>query len=45
MEVDKKLDERFLAFIHGVTIQNKDFLNLTVEDPFFNRMTDITDLV
>ena len=45
VEVDKKLDERFLAFIHGVTIPNKDFLNLTVEDPFFNRMTDITDLV
>lgn len=45
MKIDKKLDELFLLLIHRISIQSGDFLDLTVEDPFFNRMTDITDLV
>ena len=43
--VNKKLDEQFLALIHNLSILDKDFLNLKVEDPFFNRMTDMTDLL
>ena len=42
---DKKLDEIFLTLIHGIEIADNDFLNLKVEDPFFNRMTDMTDML
>ena len=45
INVDKRLDEIFLELIHKFKILDKDFLNLKVEDPFFNRMTDITDLI
>lgn len=45
VNVDKKLDELFLSLIHGFTILDKDFIGLKVEDPFFNRMTDVSDLV
>lgn len=41
----KKLDEIFLGLIHGFGITDKDFLNLVVEDPFFNRMTNMTDVL
>ena len=43
--INKKLDEIFLSLVHNVEIRDKDFLSLTVEDPFFNRMTDITDVL
>ncbi len=43
--VDKKLDEVFLTLIHGIEITDSDFLNLKVEDPFFNRMTDMIDML
>lgn len=43
--VDKKLDELFLFLIHGIAILDKDFIGLKVEDPFFNRMTDVSDLM
>lgn len=43
--VNKKLDEEFLKLIHNVDIQDKAFISLTVEDPFFNRMTAITDVL
>ena len=42
---NKKLDEDFLKLIHGIAIADKDFLSLVVEDPFFNRMTSITDVI
>lgn len=42
---DKRLDEIFLTLIHGIEITDHDFLNLKVEDPFFNRMTDMTDML
>lgn len=45
LEVNKKLDEIMLSLIHGLTILNEDFLNLKVEDPFFNRITNLTDLI
>ena len=43
--INKKLDEIFLTLVHNVEIRDKDFLSLTVEDPFFNRITDITDVL
>ncbi|MCM1568367.1 MAG: hypothetical protein NC081_02840 [Roseburia sp.] len=42
---NKKLDEVFLRLIHGLEITAPDFLSMTVEDPFFNRMTEISDLI
>lgn len=44
-KINKKLDEIFLALVHGIEITDRDFLNLKVEDPFFNRMTDMTDVL
>ena len=44
-KINKKLDEIFLALVHGIEITDRDFLNLKVEDPFFNRMTDMTDML
>lgn len=43
--INKKLDEVFLSLIHNVEISDCEFLKLIVEDPFFNRMTNITDLL
>lgn len=45
MNEDKRLDEIFLDLIHKLKILDKDVMNLTVEDPFFNRITDIADLI
>ena len=44
-QINKRLDEIFLTLIHNAEIRDKDFLSLTIEDPFFNRMTDITDVL
>lgn len=35
----------FLTLIHGMELGDQDFLNLKVEDPFFNRMTDMADML
>lgn len=43
--VDKVIDEIFLKMIHGITVLDENFLGLNVEDPFFNRMTKITDVL
>lgn len=43
--INKKLDEAFLMLVHNVEIQDKDFLDLMIEDRFFNRMTNITDVL
>ena len=42
--LDKKLDEIFLGLFYKLKVTDRDFLSLVVEDPFFNRMTKITDL-
>ncbi len=42
---NKKLDEFFLSLIDKIEITDSDFLALIVEDPFFNRMTDIKDVL
>lgn len=44
-EINKELDERMLSLIHGIAIVDKKFLNLKVEDPFFNRTTPVMDLI
>lgn len=43
--VNKKLDETFLELIHNITIMDKSFLGLKVEDPFFHRNTAMIDLI
>lgn len=43
--VNRKLDEVFLDLVHKFNITDDDFLGLTVEDSFFNRMTDMTDVI
>ena len=42
---NKRLDERILCLLRKVRIEDEDFLSLTVEDPFFGRMTDIKDVI
>ncbi len=42
---DQGLDEALLSLIHGISVSDPVFLQLKVEDPFFNRMTDMTDLL
>ncbi len=44
-EVNKKLDEVILSLINRIRITDEDFMSLTVEDPFFGRMTPIRDLI
>lgn len=43
--VNRKIDELFLALVHRVEVLDENFIGLKVEDPFFNRMTDIEDLL
>ena len=43
--INKKLDEKLVKLFNNIKIQNDDFHRLTVEDPFFNRMTDIDDIL
>lgn len=45
ISINKKLDEIFLFLVHNIEIRDNAFLKLTVEDPFFNRMTDIMDVL
>jgi hypothetical protein len=42
---NKTLDEKILALVNKVQIEDGDFLKLKVEDPFFGRMTDIRDVI
>lgn len=45
MKLNKVIDEVFLALIHGIYVLDRSFKKLKVEDPFFNRTTDILDLM
>ena len=45
IKINKKLDEAFLKLVHKIEIWDQRFRELMVEDPFFNRMTEITDLL
>lgn len=44
-EIDRDLDESFLSLFNRIRINNEAFYHMKVEDPFFGRMTDITDVV
>ncbi|MCD8000818.1 MAG: hypothetical protein LUH21_26740 [Clostridiales bacterium] len=43
--VSKAFDGQLLRLIHHVEIKDAEFLNFIIEDPFFNRMTNITDVL
>lgn len=43
--INKNLDELFLALVHEIEISDKDFVEMWVEDPFFNRNTQMRDLL
>lgn len=43
--VNRKLDEVFLELVHKISLSDLDFLELVVEDPFFNRMTNIAEIL
>lgn len=43
--VNKELDEVFLKLVQEIKITHTDFLELMIEDPFFNRNTKITDVL
>lgn len=45
IDVNKTLDEFLLSFISKFKISDEKFLAMKVEDPFFNRMTNITDII
>ena len=45
IEINKELDECLLSLIHKIKIQDKEFWKLRVEDKFFNRMTEVSDLI
>ena len=42
---NKALDEKMLALVNRIQIKDEDFMALQVEDPFFGRMTAITDVI
>lgn len=44
-KISRNVDEILLRLIHNYRIINKSFNNLNVEDSFFNRMTEISDLL
>ena len=44
-ETNKTIDEVFLKMIQRIKITDVDFLKLVIEDPFFYRMTKITDVL
>ena len=44
-EVNKKQDELFFKMIYHLQINNLNFKEFQMEDAFFNRMTNITDLL
>ncbi len=42
---NKKLDEAFLLLVNRLRISDEGFQKLTVEDPFFGRMTPVSDVI
>lgn len=43
--INKRMDEVFLQLLRNIKITDMEFLNLTVEDQFFNRMTELTTIL
>ncbi len=44
-KINKNLSEAILSLIHNVCIKDEEFIDLKIEDPFFNRTTDIPDIL
>ena len=44
-KINKVLDETFLTLIHNLEIRDEGFLNLVLDDPFFNRKTGMEDIL
>ena len=42
---EKELGSSILSLLHEIEIWNKDFLALKVDDPFFHRVSDVSDLL
>ncbi len=45
LKINRKLDEVLLNLIHGFAIEVEQFMQMQVEDPFFNRTTGVSDLI
>lgn len=45
LAINKRVDEILLSLLHHVEILDEEFNKLKVEDPFFNRMTNVVDLL
>lgn len=43
--INKEVDEIFLKLLHNINISCDEFMNVKVEDPFFNRLTNVADLI
>ncbi len=43
--VNLELDGKLLSLIHKIPVFDHEFLSLKVEDPFFNRIADVSDLL
>lgn len=43
--IDKQADELFLRLMNNVEIVSDKFLNMVIEDPFFNRATKVMDVL
>lgn len=43
--INKALDEKLLMLVHGLDIKDRSFIKMKVEDRFFNRYTDMEDLI
>ena len=39
------MDERLLALIHRIRLLGNPILDLKVQDPFFGRITPVSDLI
>ena len=45
IEEEKELGGMILSLLHEIDIRDQDFLALKVDDPFFNRVSNISDLL
>lgn len=43
--MNKGLDSAFLKLFHKIRITDEDFMKLIIEDPFFNRVTNMVDVI
>ena len=44
-KINKRIDDTFLRLMSRFEIRDKHFLSLVIEDPFFNRSTEINHVI